>query len=357
MIGRAVLLAVLLLALPARAQDVFAVGPVAVDATGESAAAAREEARLDGQREAFQRLVARLTVPADRERVPRVDDAQLNNLIQDFAVANERSSAVRYLADLTFRFRADAVRRLLRGAGVPFAETVSKPLVVLPVFAGEAGPVLWDSPNPWREAWANWRPPGGLVPFIVPFGDLADLAAVDAEQALAGDPAALQRIGRLHRNGDVLVSEARRQGEGVVETTTTRHGVGSEPQGLTQTWRAEGDETEEALLARAVAGVAEAVEEVWKRNNLLQFGQEARLVVAVPLDGIEEWVAIRERLAEIPAVRRAQTLALNREAARVELRYLGDPRQLELALAQRDLELAEGSPDWILRRRAGPTRP
>jgi hypothetical protein len=357
MIARVMFAAVLLLALPARAADVFTVGPVPVDATGKSAAEAREQARTDGQRRAFSALIERLTLASDRARVPRVDAAALNNLVQDFAVANERSSAVRYLADLTFRFRADPLRRLLRGAGVPFAETQSKPVVVLPVLVGEGTPVLWDSPNPWRDAWANRRTQGGLVPFIVPTGDLADLAAVDAPQAIAGDRAAFDKIAQLHGNGEVLVSEARARGESVFETITTRYGAGGGPQGLAQTWRANPGESEADLLARAVEGVAASVEEVWKQENLLRFGQEAKLAVSVPVQSIEDWVGVRERLSGVAAIQRADVVGLNRSEARLELSYIGDPAQLKLALAQRDLVLEEGSPSWTLRRRGAPQKP
>src|SRR5689334_871645 len=283
MIARVVFAALLILAVPAWAADVFTVGPVPVDVTGKSAAEAREEARVDGQRRAFRTLVERLTLASDRARLPRVDDAMLNNLVQDFSVANERSSAVRYLADLTFRFRSEPVRRLLRGAGIPFAETPSKPVVVLPVLVGDGEPVLWDSPNPWRDAWANRRTQGGLVPFVVPTGDLSDLSAVDAPQALAGDKDSFDKIVQLHGNGDALVTTARPRGEGVYETVTTRYGASGGPQGLAQTWRANQGESKEDLLARAADGVAAAVEDVWKQENLLRFGQEAKLAVSVPV--------------------------------------------------------------------------
>jgi hypothetical protein len=357
MIARVIVAAVLLLALPARAADVFTVGPVPVDATGKSAAEAREQARIDGQRRAFRTLIERLTLASDRARIPRVDDATLNNLVQDLAVANERSSAVRYLADLTFRFRPEPVRRLLRGASVPFAETPSKPVVVLPVLGGEGSPVLWDSPNPWRDAWANRRAQGGLVTFIVPTGDLSDLSAVDAPQAIAGDKSAFDQIARLHGNGDVLVTEARIRGQGAVETVTTRYGAGGGPQGVAQTWRANQGESEGDLLARAVEGVAASVEDAWKQENLLRYGQEATLAVSVPVQSIDDWVGVRERLSGIPAVQRADLVSLNRNEARIDLRYLGDPAQLKLALAQRDLVLEEGSPNWTLRRRGATQQP
>jgi hypothetical protein len=61
---------------------------------------------------------------------------------------------------------------------------------------------------------------------------------------------------------------------------------------------------------------------------------------------------VRDRLAGIPAVRASRLVSLGRDGARVEIRYVGDPSQLRLALAQRDLDLEGGEPDWVLQRRS-----
>src|SRR3974390_951429 len=110
--------------------DIFTVS-VPVDATAANANTARDTARLDGEHRAHAALLDRLTLASDQARLPAATDAMLNDLIEGFEVANERRSTVRYLADYTFHFRRDAVERVLREQGIPFAETPSKPLVVL----------------------------------------------------------------------------------------------------------------------------------------------------------------------------------------------------------------------------------
>src|SRR5579863_3739431 len=113
--------------------DVFTIAAVRVDVTAASASAARDQALIEGERRALQMLVERLTLAAGRSRLPQPSNAQLNDLVQGFEVANERHSGVRYIAEYTFHFRPDSVRQLLSQAGIAFAETPSKPLVVLAV--------------------------------------------------------------------------------------------------------------------------------------------------------------------------------------------------------------------------------
>jgi hypothetical protein len=336
--------------------DIFTVADVPVDATAASAAAARDAARLDGQRRALQTLLQRLTLAADHNRLPHPSDARITDMIRDFSVANERRSTVRYLADYTFRFRPDQVRGLLRSAGIPFAETVSKPVTVLPVLtAGAAGPVLWDDPNPWRDAWANRNSSqpspaggggqgGGLVPLVVPLGDAADVAAIDAQKALAGDPDALAAITRRYGGGDALVAAATLAADGTLAISAKR----ISPTGTTAIPAAilkpAPGESEADLMARGVAQTVAAVEEAWKRGTLLGGGPEAVLTASVPISSLADWLAIRDRLASLAIVKRSDLLSLDRHAAEVELHYFGDPAKLGVALAQRDLVLSQGAP-------------
>jgi hypothetical protein len=156
---------------------VFTVTGVQVDVTAETAAAAREAAHAEGHVKAMDKLLARLLPRDEISLIRQLKPAEILAYVQDFSVGNERTSDVRYLAELTFRFRPDPVRELLRASGLKHAETMSKPVVVLPIFGAGDAAVLWGEGNPWWAAWAA-RPPGGwLVPLIVPLGDLGDLAA------------------------------------------------------------------------------------------------------------------------------------------------------------------------------------
>src|SRR6201993_1618724 len=137
---------------------------VRVDATADSVAAARELARVDGQRRALALVIDRLSVSTDSAKLPKLDDHTITDMVESFEVANERMSAVRYLADYTFHFRPSKVRRLVHVADSASAESGNKPavaegsgkpIVVLPVYRDAARLALWEDPNAWREAWGQ----------------------------------------------------------------------------------------------------------------------------------------------------------------------------------------------------------
>ncbi|MBL4614490.1 MAG: DUF2066 domain-containing protein [Magnetovibrio sp.] len=114
----------------AAAPRLFEVSNVTVDVTSDSAATARVQAMAEGEKKAFILLLKRLTLQAYHNRLPDIGAAQITELVQDFTVAEEKASTVRYIAKLNYRFRAKGVRALLDEYGLPFAETSSKPVLM-----------------------------------------------------------------------------------------------------------------------------------------------------------------------------------------------------------------------------------
>ncbi|MBT3395756.1 MAG: DUF2066 domain-containing protein, partial [Alphaproteobacteria bacterium] len=273
---------------PAAAQqDVFVILDVEVDATADDANAAREVALEAGMRAAYHRLLRRLTPRSfyDRHGEPGAD--RVAALVYGIEVANERTSSTRYLASLTISFQREAVRAMLRTEGIPFAETASKPLLVLPVFTTAGAALLWDEPNPWRSAWGSVRGRDSLLPLVIPNGDLTDVALIGAGQAIAGNRAQIAAIAGRYGVEDALVAHATLNTEiasrsQTINVTLWRFGPGGE-RTTVETFRGQPQEPIDDLLGRAVSEIAIRLEERWKADTLLETGAEARLAATIPI--------------------------------------------------------------------------
>jgi hypothetical protein len=339
------------------------VSGVPVDVTAETAAAARETAHAEGHVKALDKLLARLLPRDELSQIRQLKPAEILAYVQDFSVANERTSDVRYLAELTFRFRPEPIRELLRANGLQHAETMSKPVVVLPIFGVEGEAVLWGEGNPWWAAWAA-RPAGGwLVPLIVPLGDLGDLTAVDAARALNGEAEALGAIARRYGAEDVLITQSvllgdPLLGQATLQTGTVRLGRHAQPTIIENFAQPVGG-TAQDLLALAADAVAAAMQGAWKQRNLLRPGSQRLISVTVPVTQLSELLEVKRRLVGVAAVRRAKVTALSRSKAELAITFVGEDQQLVLAMAQSDLDLAlYAGIGWELRLgAAAPARP
>ncbi len=331
---------------PAMAAEVFTVRNVPVDATAAAAASARDAALEKGYLDAYALLMQRLVPNQDLPKVPQLTSNQIANYTVDFSVARERTSSVRYLANITYRFRPDEIRRLLRNSGIGFAETKSKPVVVLPLQEAGDTAVLWEGGNDWLDVWSRRDVSDGLVPLIVPLGDLSDILSISAEEAAAGDLQKLAGLAQRYGAGSVLISRAALRGDAEsgtaeLELNTTRFDTdGSSQPFLAETFRQETGETLEVFMLRATDALEALIQESWKASNVIQFGVESVIEVDVPLTGLGDWVEIQKRLRNVPAVVNSRVHAISKQQVDMSLTYAGDEKQLSLALRQNDLTLS-----------------
>ena len=334
---------------------------VRVDATADSAAAARELARVDGQRRALALVIDRLSGSTDSSKRPKLDDKTVTDMVESFEVANERMSAVHYLADYTFHFRPSKVRRLVRSADdaptdensrPSIVEGDGKPLIILPVYKDSAMTVLWDDPNAWREAWTRRSAAFGVGRLTVPLGDANDLAIIDASRAEAGKPDALTAIAQRNGGDEAIVALAttRREGDQLVglDLSTKRYRSGRLADAHSTTLDANPGESADDFLKRAADTVAAEIATASKKSPGLRSDQQASLAASVPIGSIGEWVRVRDRLASVPAIRKVDLLSLNRHEAKIQIKYVGGSDQLKSSLAGVDLGLDGTDPVWRL---------
>ncbi|MGH7113080.1 MAG: DUF2066 domain-containing protein, partial [Stellaceae bacterium] len=330
---------------------------VKVDATAANAAAARTIARTDGERAALMKVIDGLTGSTDQTGLPKLDDRTITDMVDSFEVADEKMSAVRYLADYTFHFRRSKVRQLLRHAGIAFSDTPEKPVVVVPVYRDGDKTALWDDPNPWREAWGQIPAQSGLTRLSLPFGGIGDLTAIDADQARSGDAQALTDIAQRNGGEEALVAVAttRRQGDRLagVDLSLKRYRQGQLIDSRTDSLDAKPGESEADLLKRAIAAAIADIEHKPPPSSETSSNTVARLDAVVPIASLGDWVEMRQRLAAVPAIRGVDLLSLSRQQAKIAIRYVGNPEQLKSDLAGADIDLDGADPDWRLQP-AGP---
>ena len=334
---------------------------VRVDATADSAGAARDLARVDGQRRALVQVIDRLSGTTDSSKLTKLDDKSITDMVESFEVANERMSAVHYLADYTFHFRPSKVRRLVHTADSAPTEANSKPavvegggkpLIVLPVFKDSAGSVLWDDPNAWREAWGQRSADAGVTRLTVPLGDASDLATIDAGRAEAGKPDALAAIAQRNGGDEAIVAlaTAKREGDKLVglDLSIKRYRSGHLADTHETTLEANSGENAGDFLKRAADMIAGEIASGSKKSPGLRSDQQASLAASVLIGSIGEWVSVRDRLASVPTIRKVDLLSLNRHEAKIQIKYVGGSDELKSSLAAVDLGLDGTDPAWRL---------
>jgi hypothetical protein len=253
-------------------QNPLTVEDLVIDKTGDNPVVARDQAIADAPALAFRKLAERNMSPeaAKALAVP----ANVSSLVQNFEIRNEQMSSTRYVAKFIVRFK-DAVRNYIDIAdagpapgtvemtmdalhegsyadeaerpAAPAADAADKTaagqsapgdvawnaeggsawhppatgspvqgvVLVLPYFENiSAQTLLWEDPNPWRRAWQNAAlPSGGPAQFIVPLGDIGDIATGPSNAVWSGDYKAVEKLREKYGAESVVLPVANKSGD------------------------------------------------------------------------------------------------------------------------------------------------
>lgn len=393
----------------AAVDDVFIVARVPVQATGDSATAAKGAAQGSGRRRAMDMLLRRLTTEADWQYLPALaagrpaaaaadgtgktpialSPAGLEALESGFEVYDEKASSTSYRAYITYRFKPDAVRRLLKQSKIPYSEAQTRVALVLPVLQTDSGLYLWESNNPWMAAWKSRPYTHELTPMQAPLGDLEDAGAISARQALDLDAQALAAIASRYNVSQVIVAHARLVRKDADNQLTVRllnayretgkaaaadilgHDAEIEADGtqsqtftyaiededfatrvgevLAQTTLSEPAGNFPGLAERSIEAAIARYSSGWKAKTLIDHSKEAVLAVSAFFDRLEDWSKIRAALIATPLVGAVQVGALSRRGAEMNVRVFGDPAKVQVAMENQGIVFwSETGDRWFL---------
>ncbi len=377
----AVLLAAAPVAGPAAAEEsVFWVRDVPAKGKGKSAGAARRDAALNAAPAALDRLLRRLTSARDHEFLPPVPPEPARAMVRGLEVVGAKRRKTKggrsFDGALSYLFRPGTVGAFLKSEGIAWSSRRSDPVLVLPVWRDESGAILWDDPNPWRDAWLSAEREPGLVPVVLPEGNLKDLQTIDAGQASERDAERLTAIAGAYGAKQVLVAVAapggadadesapeggdegaeERAGEGGEEGTEERAresgeaGAGEQAEEGVDKQAEDGGLTVVAALFNLRSGDIEELEPItagggtamadaaavldawlqerWKDRVIVPDGPVATTRVVLRFDDLAAWVRVRENLVAAPSVTGHRVIAFSRGEAQLALTHRGNADDL-----------------------------
>lgn len=332
----------------------YRVRGVEVEATAQDAVAARALAIEQGQRRAFEQLLGRLA--SEGAAVGELRQAPIEDLVASLEVLEETVGPTSYAATLEIAFDRAAVTEFLDERGVAFAATPAAPVVVVPLWETGSQLRLWGSDNAWRNAWDRVVDADALVPFVVPLGDLQDLALLNPDQAARGDAGALAELAARYDSDTALVARLKGSGEpGTrLEIAARRYGDGTgEP--YRAVVRRAPEEDLATSLERAVNEMQAAFDARYRERQLAARRTTEALVVTAAVDGIEGWGQLMRLLERVVEVERAEVRTFSQREATLELEVAGGAERLRTVLETQGWQLRDGDGDgWRLDRGAAP---
>jgi hypothetical protein len=331
--------------------NIFAEQGVTVDVTSTDAAAAKNQALMEVQVKAFFQLVARLGSPelaSDLAKQLKPED--IAPFLRSLSIEKESSAPGRYIGTFTVRFLPAKMQKFLSDYGFRVPTEQADPIVVMPLFRSPEGVKLWED-NPWRKAWIDLKGEQGLVPVIVPLGDLEDTETISAEEALNGDAVKLETIRRRYGAPSLLVAQAEPTEDGglhvVIEGDTrlgrvTVNKVYKPEDGSTETPEQMAAAAFQKIVFKAYQSEAARLAEARGANT------PQSIAVTVPFGSPREWNAIRSRILMTPNVTAVDLSTFSAEGAVIKLVFTHTVEELQQNMQAAGLNLALSGASWVI---------
>lgn len=327
----------------------FTVEGVEADVSASNAIEARTQAFEEAQVQAFETLAQRMLSEQELLTFQKPEGGMLSTLIQDYEVSNEKLSSRRYSATYKFRFKVDEVRQYLSGRGVPYTDVSAAPMLILPFIQTDQGTLLWSDLNAWFQAWSNIPDiSSGLVPLILPIGDLMDVKDIGDEEALTYNPRRLQSMLDRYGAREAVIALARPTSANMLEVQIFRTDR-QRPEYVHQVLQpiANPDDLSSAYSA-ALSQVRGALRSAWKEKTIIQnaynnAGSGNVLRARIRFSSLEEWAKLRRALERVQSVQDMKLDSLSPREALVSISYQGGLDRFTLALEQVDMALELGA--------------
>lgn len=331
--------------------NVFAVQGVSVDVTSTDAASAKNQALMEVQVKAFFELVGRLGSPdlaTDLQK--KMTPEEIAPFLRSLSIEQESASPGRYMGTFTVRFLPQKMQPFLAGYGFRVPVEQADPILVVPVFRAPDGLKLWED-NPWRQAWIDLKGEQGIVPIIIPLGDLEDTETLTAEDAVNADALKLEALRRRYGAPSLLVVQAQLAEQGGVHVFVegdTRLGRVT----INKVYAAEpgSSVTAEDTAVRAFQTVVMKAYQEAARIAEATRGANTRqsIAVTVPFGSPREWNAIRSRILTTPNVSAVDLATLSADGAVIKLVYTHTLEELRDHLQRTGLGLFQTGTGYLI---------
>ena len=331
--------------------DVFTVYDITVNAKARTSSQARSEGIERAQEKALSQLFERL-VPSDYHiKIPNLSRKDVIDHVMDFSVYNEKSSSSRYSANLVVRFQPEKIRSTLRFSNIPFAEAISKPVIIIPLYHPSivSDPILWANPNPWSQAWVSLNKEKSLVERLLPYADLEDMTGLNIEDIVTIDNKRINSWARRYNTDNIVIASAFiMAGEENSSLRIELYFVKDSYEIIIDFLDSKNNNLNE-LFMDAVKKSWISIEDRWRNKNVLQYNVTGKIMVNVQLTSLKKWHVLEKKIGGVPLVEKINLSSITKNIAEISIDFLGNQEQLIIALSENDIELFQQKNSWYLK--------
>lgn len=293
---------------------------VSVDVTAKTVNEAKQKAISKAMRDGLSEIVSAISTEASVKEINKLNDNQLQHFITGVMVLMEKTSDVRYIADLKISVDENILKSYMAENNMPIILRAEQQVSVLPVLEKADGTLyVWEDENFWRQAFLEKRSlHKGNMNIKIMEKNLGNIAMVKANRVFDLADGELKELLNFN-HAEVLY---------VVKYTEKENKVliKEYPSGKTQETKIVADklaETADNTLALFKSGQRAAVE-----DNSASIMPE-RIEVVYSYTQLSEWIALKKLLEDNPQAQDIKLISMANGKVHFNFQYSGVIERLQ----------------------------
>lgn len=304
---------------------------VRVDVTADTVTAAKKQAMAKATRDALAQVVQSVSTEKSVQAFDELNDNQLQHFISGVMVLMEKSSDVRYIAELRVSVNKEVLKAYMAENDMPFVVGEEQDVLVIPLIIKDGEPDLWGDENVWRKAFAErGRIERGNLNILLIDKNLGNMAAANAKRVFDMADGEYNELVDFNGVSNIYVLKYVPEEELVY--------VKSFPDRAVNEVKTEGKKPEELVdavlpfLKGRVQEVMDTAEEV----------TEPRVYEAIySYSRLADWTRLKKILAENSHVSDVEIVAMSNGKVRFRFTYRGVIEKLQAGLGVQGFQMRD----------------
>lgn len=314
---------------------------LSVDVTDENVATAKTKALSKALRDALNDVILGISTPKAVEEISKLNDNQIQHFIKELQILMEKSSDVRYIADIKVEIKEDILKEYLKENNFPLSINQTKDILLIPLFQKTDNTLnLWTEENLLRQELLNkTNLKGNVVNFHLIEKNLGNITAIKTQTIYDMNEKKFKELSQFNKTDSIAVIK--------YSLLEKKVYVKIFPSQKTLEKEITLRDSLSSMTDDILTLIKEATVET-STSTPTQTPAQAIINVLYTYPALSSWMSLKQTLENTPEVDEINVISIANKKVHFSFVYTGPIEKLQVELLQLDYELKNNGEYYVI---------
>ncbi len=332
------LLCFTLLTLKSYAYDLYST-QISVDITDKNVALAKQKALSSASRDGLNNVILNISTKEAVDNILKLNDNQIQHFIKSMQILMEKSSDIRYIADIKLDINEEVLKSYLKENDFPIIISTPKDILLIPLFEAQDGTLdLWTSQNILREELLKkTNLHSSIINFRIIEKNLGNISSTDANTIYDMTEQTFNELTDFNRSTNITVIKYSTQNNKLYAKSFN-------PSNLIETT------LENTTLSTALDDLLSQIKGNTPKEEpvLSELPKTSTIEVLYTFQSISSWIKLKKLLEQDPQITNLNIVSMTNKKVHFNFNYNSNIEKLQATLAPNGYNLKNNGDFYVI---------